>query len=223
MKQRLRLFTYLAAFFLNFHLAIVAYSNSSFLAKELAIYLPGDTVEFAVGLLFSLSFLISALAVFRDEQAITKYGDMRLTRIMVLILIGVSIAMGFVRAPLILIALFIAFNTLGTVIRFNIDVYLGTLTNKNSTGRIRGIFLTVINLAWLATPFLAGQLIGSNERYDLIYLIAGIALLPMLYISYYDLRERKLPKEASQQPKIISQQPELVVVQHLSSNLVPCL
>ena len=204
MKQRLRIFTYFAAFFLNFHLAIAAYAGSSFLAKELSNYLPSDLTESVTGLLFSLSFLISTLAVFRDEQAMTHYGDLKITRIMIAILIGVSILLGFVNNPLVLIGLFIAFNALGTVIRFNIDVYLETLTDRKATGRVRGIFLTVINLAWLLTPYLSGRLIGQNENYYLIYIVAGLSLLPMLYISFFDLSERKLPPEAKEQPQIMA-------------------
>lgn len=204
MKSRLRLFTYLAAFFLNFHLALAAYANSSFLAKELGAYLPSNLTEFAVGLLFSLSFLISTLAIFRDEKALIRYGDLFITRRMIILLIGVSLLLGFLKAPIVLIGLFIAYNVLGTLIRFNVDVYLETLTEQRSTGRVRGLFLTIINLAWLFTPFLSGQLIGTGERYYLLYLIAGLALLPMLYISFSDLRERKLSREAAEQPKIVA-------------------
>jgi MFS family permease len=203
-KKRLRLFTYLAAFCLNFHLALTAYVNSSFLAHELSEFLAPENIEFSVGLIYSLAFLISMLAVFRDEKAIIRYGDLSLTRIMILVLVGISILLGFTHGALMLIILFIAFNTLGAVIRFNLDVYLATLSTPNQTGRIRGTFLTVVNLAWLATPYLAGQLLGTKSHYALIYIIAGLSLLPMLYLSFFNLRERALPKEAQKTPQIVS-------------------
>ena len=79
------------------------------------------------------------------------------------------------------------------LLSINLDLYLEGLSDDRITGRIRGLFLTIVNFAWLLSPFLAGQLV-KNFDYRAIYLIALLALVPFSYIVARHLREVMPPE-----------------------------
>ena len=86
----------------------------------------------------------------------------------------------FIRLPFFLIlAGFTVYYALGFQIRYNLDVYLENISDDKNTGTIRGIFYTFYNLAWFASPFLAG-ILSKGENYSNVYLAASFSLLPFI-------------------------------------------
>lgn len=179
-KHRLRLLAYSAGFFLSFSTAIGAYINSSFIAQFVG--------EQRVGLFYSLAAVISLLASWQGLRFLRRFGNRRS-----IIFLGIA---NFLALSNLAIDngrqsgvwLVVAYIVLSFLTAINLDIYLEELSDDQVTGHIRGVFLTVNNLAWLASPFLASQL-TSGSNFSSVYTIAAIALLPFIYIATRHLTE----------------------------------
>jgi len=81
--------------------------------------------------------------------------------------------------PYIVGASFIAFVSTNTQILFCIDIFIEHFGDKKTVGRNRGLYLTIINLAWMASPLVASFLIIKEGGYTTIYIVAFIATIIM--------------------------------------------
>lgn len=179
-QRRLRQWVYGSGFFLNVSLAISAYINSSFIASFVG--------ERWVGLLYAGAYLLSLIAALNVHRIISVWGlRQTLTNLLAASLVALAGIIFFQTLPL-----GIAFLGLWLVISFlvtiSLDLYLEHFSHDRVTGAIRGLFLTLINLAWLLSPLLASRL---NETYGFaaVYLVAALATFPLLLIALTQLRE----------------------------------
>ncbi len=179
-KIRLRRLAYVAGFFLTISTSIAAYVNSSFLEQFLS--------ERSVGLVYSLASIISVIVSFNTSRLIQRVGN-RQTILILAVADFVALGGVFLWTNSPMAILFLSAYTVLTFLLFiNLDLYVEGLSDDRITGRIRGLFLTVVNFAWLASPFLAGQLV-LNFDYRAIYLVAGLALIPFLYLVAHHFHE----------------------------------
>jgi MFS family permease len=179
-QRRLRQWVYGSGFFLNVSLAVSAYINSSFIASFVG--------ERWVGLLYAGAYLLSLIAALNVHRIISVWGlRQTLTNLLAASLVALAGIIFFQTLPL-----GIAFLGLWLVISFlvtiSLDLYLEHFSHDRVTGAIRGLFLTLINLAWLLSPLLASRL---NETYGFaaVYLVVALATFPLLLIALTQLRE----------------------------------
>lgn len=172
-KHRLRLLAYLAGFFLSLSVAIGAYINSSFVEQFVG--------EQALGLVFSLAAIVSLIVSPQALRLVRRFGNQRsMLSLGIATIIALTGTVWFSSSPFAawLVATYIILSFLTAI---NLDVYLEELSENRVTGRIRGLFLTINNMAWLASPWLAGWL-TTNYGYRAVYFLASIALLPFIFI-----------------------------------------
>lgn len=168
-----RRWAYVVGFFLAINSAIPAYFNSQYLSN----FVPTGEV----GLIFAVSSLIAILGITYTPTLLKKWG----TRPTMISLIAGSLLLV---VPLVanwsaawIIISFTLFYALGYVIRYILDLYLEYLSDDNDTGHIRGLFMTLVNLAWLISPFIASLLI-TQTSFSYVYLIAALALVPAAFM-----------------------------------------
>lgn len=181
-KQYLRLLTYLSSFFLTVHIAFPSYFNAQFLGQ----FLPTDQI----GFIYSLASLFTIILIVYTPRLIRKIGLFKTITLITFIDLLAIIPIAFTKNPAIVLPLFIIYYALGFVIRYSIDIYLEKISDERNTGNIRGVFLTFVNIAWLVSPFLAGSLI-ADQGFSIIFIISAIALLPLLYLSIFQLKEHE--------------------------------
>lgn len=190
-KHRLRLLAYAAGFCLSLSTAVGAYIHSSFIAQFVG--------EQRVGLIYALAAAGSLVASWQILRRLRRWGNVRALMILgtgnFLALAGaVWFSASAAGVWLVAIHLVLAFLT-----AINLDVYLEELSDDRTTGRIRGVFLTANNLAWLGSPLLASQL-TSQLGFGAVFLVAALALLPFLFIVTRRLRSVVAPTEAHLHP-----------------------
>ena len=112
---------------------------------------------------------------------VKRLSNFFLTKLMIafygLSLLSFAVTAGPLQALLSIILFTIASNLLW----INMDILIETFSDNASTGKIRTIYFTFINLGWISSPYLAGQLMGKLDNYPLVYLIA--ALITILLVS----------------------------------------
>lgn len=83
----------------------------------------------------------------------------------------------------------------------SLNIWLEDYTNEDSTGEIRGLFLTIVNTGILLAPIL-GSLLMNIGSYPLLYYIAACFSLPIICIIGFGFYKYKDPKY--QDPTLIS-------------------
>jgi MFS family permease len=64
----------------------------------------------------------------------------------------------------------------------NLDIFLEQHTPNDSTGKIRGWYLTAMNVAYIIGPFLSSLLL-VHENYSYVYVFILITLIPVIYFA----------------------------------------
>jgi MFS family permease len=183
-RERVVFAVYVATFLLALHASILAYINSSFLVNFVK--------EDAVGLIFSISSLFTALIFARIQRVLSRLGNYRLFFILLMIdLIALS-GLVFLKSFPFVVVFFIAHSVVSVVSFLNIDIFLENFSVDSRTGRIRGFFLFILNLAWVAGPFITGTVL-SNGDYWKVFALSAILLVPVLLINVGNFRQFKDP------------------------------
>ena len=184
---------YAAALFLTLNSSLISYTNSSFLST-----LVGEKL---VGALYIVSSLITIGSFLVLPRILARADLRRLLIILSAVTAGATLLLGLLSSPLALIlALFIFFYTTGALARYGLDLYLEGASSNKLTGGIRGIFLTIINLAWLCSPLISGWLLDGSNNYPIVYLGAAAASLPLLALLVFSFRP--LPPPQTEAPAL---------------------
>lgn len=170
------------AFLSGLHTSIPNYFNSSFLSTFID--------ERTVSMVYLIISLLTIVGLLLMHDILRRFGNLRTS--LALILLQMVIFYGLITSSStnMTLFLFIMGMSMITLIGLTIDIFLQKSTDLGHTGSVRGIFMTVLNTAWILGPLLGGMLI-EGDNYRNIY-IAGFALLfPLLYVVYKNFNNFK--------------------------------
>ena len=171
---------YWASFFVTLHYALLLYINSSFLEKFFS--------EQQTSLIYTASAIITLCTLSVIPHLINRYRRYWVTLTLLVITAIAAFAMSISTNKFLLGGLFLAINTTAIVLRLLLDIYLEQFSRNADTGAVRGIELTVINIAIAISPFLAAYIL-AGEHYERLYLVAALVLIPGIATVYTFLRE----------------------------------
>lgn len=162
---------YILSFLFTLHIALSAYVNSTFLS--------GVISEKYVGVLYTVASIVTLLLISKSANILKFFGNRRLT--LGLLAVNMISLVGMITStnPYIISASFIIFSSTNTQILFCIDIFIEHFSKEADVGKTRGLYLTVINLAWMLSPLIAAFLITKEGGYKTIYIIAFIAVVIM--------------------------------------------
>jgi MFS family permease len=185
---------YLLAFIFTLHVAVPSYINSTYLA--------GKVGEVGVGLLFAGASLTTLIAFFFIGTLLKKRGDYDLTLTLLALDFVATLGLAALRAPWALAAaLAVNFVTI-SLIHFDLDVLLESLSKTRITGTLRGNYLTVANVSWVISPFLVGFVLKNNDYWRvyataLVFLAAAFVIFRKFFRNFADPEYRTLPFRAT--------------------------
>lgn len=170
---------FLIGFLLTLALALTGYLDSSFIATLVDVK--------KIGLLFSLGSCAAIGGLALLPRFLTRFGLSGVFHLTVLLYLGSILGMVNTAEPLLFQALFIVYLTAGIGIYFAIDILLEHYARNRGEGRVRGMYLSIYNLAYLLGPLVAGMLLRNNS-FELVYLLAGFIVIIMfaIYLSRLD-------------------------------------
>ena len=162
---------YTLSFLFTLHIALSAYINSTFLS--------GIVSEKYVGLLYTLASIATLLLLSKSANVLKYFGNRRLT--LGLLAVNMLALVGIITSttPLIVAISFIVFSSTNTQILFCIDIFIEHFSQEKDVGKTRGLYLTIINLAWMLSPLISAFLITTEGGYKIIYIIAFVAVVIM--------------------------------------------
>ncbi|HEY4500359.1 MAG TPA: MFS transporter, partial [Candidatus Paceibacterota bacterium] len=174
-----RVILYVIGFIFNLSYAIPAYINSSFLA--------GFVSEKLVGIIYAASSILAIAAFMEAPNVLRKFGNVKTTvgllSLELLSLTGLIWGNG----TLAIISSFMLNFVTVVLANYTLDIFLEDFSSDAKTGRIRGMFLTIVNTAWLISPYLASKILG-NFGFTGLYGISAILLLPVVVLIIVKLR-----------------------------------
>ncbi len=188
-SKKLRIYTYIGALFVAAYSSIPAYVNSSFLTKFLS--------EEGIGWLYAITSFITIVLMLLTPRLIRRFGNKNILAWYTGLSILAIIPLAYPTQKVIpILTAFGIYLILGYLIHYALDVYLENVSEDKQTGLIRGVYMTFYNLAWLISPLLAAYLV-SQGNYNLVYGVAGFALIPLFLITIFCLKENHDIKTAS--------------------------
>lgn len=162
---------YVISFLFTLHIALSAYVNSTFLTQIIS--------EKYVGILYTFSYLLALVLLSKSSTILKHFGNRRL---ILWLLVGNMLSLvGLITSSsaYIIGASFIVFIVTNSLIFLCLDIFIEHFGNKKTIGKNRGLYLTIINIAWMASPLIASFLIVKEGGYQIIYFVALIATLLM--------------------------------------------
>lgn len=164
---------YLLGFLFAFHVALPTYINSSFLNVYIS--------EKLVGIIYIIASIFTILCFLLIPFVLKKFGNYKTALFLVIFEMIALLGLAFLNSALWLIVLFILNLIAIPLMYFLTDIFLENYSSNQATGKIRGIYLTSVNLAWAISPLVSGLILASNN-YSKIYLVSFLFLIPVAII-----------------------------------------
>ena len=174
---------YILSFLFTLHVSLSAFVNSTFLIKTMP-------VEY-VGLLFTISSIITIIILSMSSNILKHLGNRRF--VLVLLVINmISLGVLIISINPILIGLsFISILATNTLIAMGLDIFVEHFGNPDTIGKTRGSYLTIENLAWLISPLITSILIVGSGGYIIVYIVALITVVLMTLGLFFFVRDFK--------------------------------
>lgn len=166
-------FIYIAGFFFSAHLALTSYINSTVIGQNVN--------ESWIGVIYAISAILTIGMLWILPMLVEKFGARTLALwlcgFVLLSLLGLSYGVGF------MIPLFFVYLTTNTLVIFSLDLLLESYSEDNTTGSTRGLYLTILNFAWIFAPIVTGFLIerfGYSTPYGLGFALVAFSFITLL-------------------------------------------
>jgi MFS family permease len=169
---------FVSVLLLSFHYFFVYFLNSTYLS----VYFSEKTI----GFYFALGAILNILVFAYAPRFLRKKGNYKLTINLAFLEIIALVGLAFIPNPIVAVLLFILHQGVGPALFYCMDIFIERYADTKDMGSIRGIYLTMMNIPPMITPFVTG-LILTNGDYWKIYLIGAVFMIPFLLIvsSYF--------------------------------------
>lgn len=157
---------YFLSFIFTLHIALSAYVNSTFLSNIIS--------EKYVGILYTLSSFLTLLLLLKSSSILKNLGNRKLSLSFLMFNMIALVGLITSKNPYIIASSFIVFTSTNTLVLFCIDIFIEHFSDPNKTGKTRGFYLTIINIAWMLSPLFAAFMITKEGGYKAIYTLAFI-------------------------------------------------
>jgi len=157
---------FLISIIINFALALNAYVNSTFLTG-----ITGS--KSLVSLIFTGGSILAVIGLAFIPLVLRRFGNYATTLTITVLGAVVFLGLSLLQSPVLIVLSFLVYLVVSSLLYYNIDLLLEHFSKNSTTGGMRGAFLSVSALAFLAGPFVAGFILGENEYWK-IYLATAI-------------------------------------------------
>jgi MFS family permease len=172
-KKNILFSVYLLSFLFSIQVALQNYIDSSYLETLMpAVY---------VGFIYTIEAIVAIGGFLLMPKVLRRFGNFKVAIVLLLLeivsLLGLTVYHNVIAVSIFMIG---SIATI-TFLSFSFDIFLEGLSLDSNTGKTRGMYLTIVNLAWVFGPLLAGMVL-TNGDYWKIYLSAFFLLIPVFII-----------------------------------------
>lgn len=172
-------------FLLSLQLAFTSYVNSSFLS----IF----SGERNVGLIYILASVISLFVLFFIPGMLRRMGGYKFLLWSAGLNAFSLLLLSILKSSAGIIPIFIFYFTLNILTIFVLDELVQIFSKNSSMGKVRGLYLTIINLAWVISQAISGETL-SNFSFSALYFIAFAIMAVFFLAAFWGLKNLTDPK-----------------------------
>jgi len=165
---------FLANFFFSLHYNVLVYVNSSYLGR---LFNPG-----VVSFLYVLGSLLSILVFIISIKLQNYFGNRKFFSFFIFLELLAVAGLALASTQISTALLFIIFSTTSIMIIYSLDIFLEDVTQEKETGSVRGIYLTLGNLALVLSPLMI-SIVAPTGEFTHLYVVSALFLLPLFLIS----------------------------------------
>lgn len=162
-------YVFVAIFLFSFNVAITGYINSSFIESQ------GWSNSIIAGV-YIMSSIITLFILPRITRITQKINNRKVMLFFLSLSMASIFTIAFINIRYLQIFGLLLYLILNFLIFFEMDVFVEQFSKKNTTGRIRGIFYTIISFTWAISPLIAGAIITKYGSELIIYMIAMLCV-----------------------------------------------
>ncbi len=174
---------YALSFLFSLHIALSAYVNSTFLIRIIS--------EKYVGILYTIASIITLILLSKSSTILEWIGNRKF--ILWLLLLNMLSLVGMITSsnPYTIGVSFITLISTNSLIFLCIDIFIEHFEDPTKIGRTRGLYLTIINIAWMISPLITSFLITREGGYEAIYIISFVTTIIMTIGLMFSVRTFK--------------------------------
>lgn len=174
---------YWANLFFSFHYAATLYVSSSYLENYFS--------PIQISIFFILGAVGNIILFLISPSLLKALGNRKL--LLFLLMIETVSTIGLALNPSAILAgtLFIIRGSIIMLIYYCLDIFLEEITDNKKTGEVRGIYLTITNVAIALSPLLVAYLV-TDDSYSLLYLVSALILLPPLLLALLTFKDTRV-------------------------------
>ncbi len=174
---------YVASLFFSLHYAATLYVSSSYLENYFSTR--------GVSLLFILGALGNIILFLLSPYLLKHLGNRKFLFSLLALEIFSTIGLALGWSALSVAIFFVIRGSILMLIYYSLDIFLEEVTDNKNTGRIRGFYLTLMNLAISLAPLLVARFAVGNN-YQTLYWVSSFILLPPLLLSIFSFHNKNV-------------------------------
>lgn len=173
---------FVANFFFSIHFAATLYINSSFLGH----FFSPSTVGwlYLIGALGNIYFLMNA------ERMLSYLGSKGFLLFFSVTTLVSTIGAALATTPSMAIISFLIYASVSMMIYYSFDILLEEVSKDENTGKTRGIYLTITNVAIMGGPILIA-FAGDNNNFKDLYILSAYFLIPIFLLMIFSLKTKR--------------------------------
>jgi len=179
-------------FLFAFSLALPIYVNSTFVNESVASVFGNHISDRIVGILYALGSVVTIIGILYTPYILNRFGNYKTTFFLLLVSIALLFGFAWTASPFFIIPMFILYLAVISIIYLNFDILLENYSSDGKTGGIRGVFLTMLNVAFLISPAIAGVIL-TDGGYEKLYSLAALLMITVLVLLAAHFKDFKDP------------------------------
>lgn len=175
---------FLTGFLFSIPLALTSYINSSFLEKYLT--------DYEVSILYTFASIVTILGLLIMPKILSRLGNRKTSLCFAISSLASLLMLAFIDNAYFVIAAFIIYFSSLNFLIATLDIFIEDFSKNASIGKLRGMYLTILNLAWVISQVVSGSIIAKSS-FKGIYLFSALFMVLVSLIFIYSLKDFKDP------------------------------
>jgi len=184
MMQGNKKIIYLIGFLCSIPIALTAYINSSFLETYLNKY--------NVGVVYIVASIITILSMLAMPKLLTRLGNRRAALLFSALIFFSFTLLAFGKSAALVVSSFVLYFVSMNFLFASLDIFVEDFSKNAAIGALRGLYLMVINGAWVIAQLISGSIIAKSS-FQGIYLLSALFMALVFIVFVLFLRNFKDP------------------------------
>jgi len=171
-----KIIVYLSGFLFSISVALTSYINSSFLERYIS--------EYYIGAIYIIASIFTIWAMLKMPKLLSRLGNRFTALLFSLFNFIALLTLAFSNNVYAIIVAFILFFLSINFLIASFDIFVEDISKNSSVGKLRGLFLMIVNLAWVIAQLVSSSIIAQSSFRGIYLLSAGFIFLVSIILVF---------------------------------------